>query len=129
MQINYWAVLIAAIINMGLGALWYSSALFAKPWMKATGKKEMNSAGIGYALTTLGSLVMALLLAYFITQVDAGTFAAGAKIGLLIWVGFVIPTYTANYVFERRPLQLFLINVGYFLVSLMLMGGVIAIWR
>jgi hypothetical protein len=131
MQIHFWAVIIAAIINMGIGALWYSSALFAKPWVKATGRsmKEMQGAGMGYALTSIGSLVMALLLAYFISQVDSGTFLGGAKIGLLMWVGFVVPTHAANYIFEKRSLELFAINVGYFLISLMLMGGVIAIWR
>lgn len=131
MHINYLAVVVAAIINMGIGALWYSSLLFAKPWVKATGKsmEDMRGAGTGYALTAVGSLVMALLLAYFITQVDSGTFLGGAKIGLLMWVGFVVPTHAANYVFEGRPLNLYAINVGYFLVSLMAMGGLIAAWH
>jgi hypothetical protein len=131
MHINYLAVLVAAIINMGIGALWYSSLLFAKPWVKATGKsmEDMQGASMGYALTAVGSLIMALFLAYFITQVDAGTFLAGAKIGLLAWVGFVVPTHAANYVFEGRPFNLYAINVGYFLVSLMAMGGLIAAWH
>jgi len=131
MHINYLAVVVAAIINMDIGALWYSSLLFAKPWVKATGKsmEDMRDAGTGYALTAVGSLVMALLLAYFITQVDSGTFLGGAKIGLLMWVGFVVPTHAANYVFEGRPLNLYAINVGYFLVSLMAMGGLIAAWH
>lgn len=131
MHINYLAVVVAAIINMGIGALWYSPLLFAKTWAKATGKsmEDMGSGGTGYALTSVGSLIIALFLAYFITQVDAGTFLAGAKIGLLAWVGFVIPTHAANYVFEGRPLNLYAINVGYFLVSFMAMGGLIAAWH
>jgi Protein of unknown function (DUF1761) len=131
MHINYLAVLVAAIINMGLGAAWYSSLLFAKPWMKATGKsmEDMKGAGTGYAVTAVGSLVMALLLAYFTTQVDAGTFAAGAKIGLLAWVGFVVPTHAGSYIFEGRSLQLYAINIGYYLVALMLMGGLVAAWH
>lgn len=62
MHINYLAVLVAAVLNMAIGALWYSPVLFAKPWMKAIGKsmKDMGKPGPGYALTTLGSLVMAL---------------------------------------------------------------------
>ena len=34
-QINYLAVLVAALATFFLGALWYSPILFAKAWMRA----------------------------------------------------------------------------------------------
>ena len=33
-DINWWAVLAAAVINMVIGAIWYSPSGFGKPWMK-----------------------------------------------------------------------------------------------
>lgn len=33
-EINYLAVLVAALANFFLGALWYSPVMFAKPWSK-----------------------------------------------------------------------------------------------
>ncbi|MBI3341870.1 DUF1761 domain-containing protein, partial [Candidatus Curtissbacteria bacterium] len=35
-QINYMAVVAAAVVNMVLGFLWYGP-LFGKPWMKMMG--------------------------------------------------------------------------------------------
>ena len=129
MHINYLAVLVAAIINMVIGAIWYSPVLFAKSWLAATGKKDMGRPGPGYALTAVGSLVMALILAYVISQIGAVTFMAGAKVGLIAWAGFVATTHAANYVFEGRSLKLYSINVGYFLVTLVLMGGLLGSWN
>ena len=132
MHINLLAVLVAAVINMALGALWYSKALFADQWVKATGKsiKQMQeNAGPGYGITAVGSLVMALMLAYVLGWVGAATFIGGATTGLIIWVGFVATTHAANYVFEGRSLNLYAINLGYFLVTLVLMGGLLATWH
>ena len=36
-QINLMAVLVAALSNFVIGALWYSSLLFQKPWMRESG--------------------------------------------------------------------------------------------
>ena len=35
--VNVWTVLVAAVATMVVGFLWYSPALFAKPWMKLMG--------------------------------------------------------------------------------------------
>jgi hypothetical protein len=131
MQINYLAVLVGAILNMVIGAVWYSPLLFAKPWMKATGK-SMNSAGsptTGYALSALCSLVVAWVLAYFIGLIDVTGFTAGMAIGFWAWLGFVVTTHAANYVFEGRSRKLYAINVGYSLVAFVLIGGLLAVWR
>ena len=39
-NINYIAVVVAIVINMALGAAWYSPLLFAKPWMAANDLTE-----------------------------------------------------------------------------------------
>jgi hypothetical protein len=129
MSINYLAVLVAAIVNMAVGALWYSPALFAKPWMKLTAKKDMGSPGPGYALSTLGSLLIAFFLADFAVKTSTTGFGRGLVLGLLAWIGFVATTYAASYVFEGRPLKLYALNVGYYLVTFMLMGGIVAAWH
>jgi len=129
MSINYLAVLVAAIVNMAIGALWYSPVLFAKPWMKLTAKKDMGSPGPGYALSTLGSLLIAFFLADFAVKTNTSGFGSGLVLGLLAWIGFVATTYAANYVFEGRPLKLYALNAGYYLVTFMIMGGIVAAWH
>jgi hypothetical protein len=131
MNINYLAVIVAAIINMAVGAAWYSSALFAKSWSKATGRsmEEMGSAKSGYLISTIGSLLIAWVLADFAHKLGLTSLASGLGLGFLAWIGFVVPTYASSYVFEGRPQKLYNINVGYYLVSFLLMGAIVTAWH
>ncbi len=131
MHINYLAVVVAAVINMVVGAVWYSPGLFAKQWMKATGKSidQTGSPGPAYGLMALGSLVMAWMLAFFIGKLSLVDFGSGLTLGIMVWLGFVVFPQAANYIFEGRSVKLFAINVGYFLVSFALMGGLLAAWH
>jgi hypothetical protein len=63
-DINWIAVIVAAVVNMVVGALWYSPQLFGKQWAKVLGKKvsDMGSANTGYAVTTIGALIQAWVL-------------------------------------------------------------------
>ncbi len=54
-DINYWAVLVAAVVSMVIGALWYSPVLFGKLWMKYSGlsdKKLAEAILFSYFLNT-----------------------------------------------------------------------------
>jgi hypothetical protein len=50
-------------------------------------------------------------------------------IAALVWVGFVATSWAKEYIFEVRTLQIFLINAGYSLVGLMLMGAITGAWK
>ncbi|HSX41671.1 MAG TPA: DUF1761 domain-containing protein [Candidatus Saccharimonadales bacterium] len=130
MDVSIWAVIVAAAINMVVGYLWYSKALFAEAWSKAVGKKmeDMSGGGQGYALTTVGALVQAWILGLLVHWRGADSLWLGAKVGFLVWLGFVATTYATSYIFESRPKKLYYINVGYFLVVLVINGALLAIW-
>ncbi len=128
--VNYLAVLVAAIINMAIGALWYSPALFGKSWMELMGlKARMAASQRAYALTFVGSLLMAYAVARVVWYAQAHSVVAGALIGLLAWIGFVATTHGANYLFEGKSFRLYGINTGYPLVSLIIMGALLAVWK
>ena len=46
MAVNYLAVLVAAIVSMVIGGLWYSPLLFGNVWMKLSGitQKDVEKA-------------------------------------------------------------------------------------
>lgn len=133
--VNYLAVLVAAILNMVIGAFWYSPTLFGKSWMELVGlkpediQKRAGSTQRAYLLTFVGSFIMAYALARIIWYAQAQTVTAGAAIGLLAWLGFVATTHGANYLFEGKPCRLYGINTGYPLVALVIMGALLAAWR
>jgi len=130
-HINWIALVVAALINMVIGTIWYSKAGFGKTWAKATGKHpgEMGNGNLGYVLTAAGSLVQAWILVHFVRYGGALSFIRGAEIGFFLWLGFVAITSLVHQVFEGRPWRLWQINAGYFLIVLLINGGLLAAWR
>jgi len=131
--INYWAVLVATIAAMAIGALWYSPLLFAKQWMKEVGKGagDMNQTGPVYALTAVTTFMTAYILAHFVAYaVGSGSSSAGAGAltGLWAWLGFVVPMIGSEHLFSGKTKNLYLITVGHYLLSLVVMGAILGAW-
>lgn len=129
--LNVWAVLVAALSTFLIGGLWYSPALFGKRWMRENGFTEESLKGGNMAkifgLTLLLSLIAAVNLAMFIGPENDP--AVGAWWGFLAGFGWVATFIGTHYLFERRSLALFLINAGYSVVALTLMGVILAAWK
>ena len=66
-KINFLVVLVAAIIPMILGMLWYSNTLFGKAWMKAA-EVTQEKLRAGNMLVTFGTAFIFCILAAFILQ-------------------------------------------------------------
>ncbi len=130
--INYVAVVVAALLNMVIGALWYSPLLFAKPWMKLIGKTEEECKdGMTpkyYALAALGSLIVAYVMAHFVYLVGAHDAVSGATLGFWAWLGFLAAPTFSDYLFAGRGFRLFGLNSAYYLVVLVVMGALLASW-
>jgi hypothetical protein len=123
-KINYIAVLIAATSSFVIGGLWYS-LLFAKKWQKLSGvtNEQLKRGTIKIFIGAFAlSLIMALNLAAFIGD---GGLAFGTFAGLAVGLGWVATAFGINYLFERKPLQLFFINASYSVVAFTLMGLII----
>jgi hypothetical protein len=116
---------------MAAGFIWYSKALFAKQWSHHTGRRmeDMSGGGAGYAFTIVGALVQSWVLAHFVRYAGSDTFWKGMVTGFWIWLAFVAITMATNYMFESRPWKLWQINTGYFLVVLLINGGLLAAWH
>jgi len=130
--INIWALLVAALAKMVVGMIWYSPAMFLKPWMKLVGRSlEDMKAGMAKGLTTdaIGALVMAFVLVHAVRYAGATSAAQGAAVGFFNWLGFVAVVTLTIAVYEKRPFKLFVINNGYQLVSMLIMGAILAVWR
>lgn len=132
MDINVLAVALAAFAAFFLGFLWYT-VIFARPWQKLIGMGEKGK-GAGSTNQTpnlgrllLGSLtleiIMAIVLACFIGQ-DAD-WLKGLGIGTSAGAGFVALALGVNYMFEGKPIKLWLINASYNVIVFAVMGTII----
>ena len=128
-DISILAIIIAVVANMVIGTLWYSPVLFSNIWLKALGKKmedmDPKGANVGYALTTIGGIFTAIVLSLFIHLLDIVTILDGALIGFLIGLVAAFRELSPTF-FEHRKYTLFFISAGYHIVSLTIMGIIIA---
>jgi len=131
--INYWAVLVAGIAYMIIGALWYSPALFGKAWMKGIGKtREQITADfspVNYFLALIFSLVAAYGIARVMSWSNGSTISDGILVSVLAGVCFVFPSMGVNDIFENRPRGLTFVNIFYHIVGFAVMGIIIGAWR
>ncbi len=126
-HVNYIGVVAATIAAMVIGFVWYHPKVFGTTWAKLTGKKieDMKGAGPAYAYMALSALVEAWVLAMLLTLTNALRFRDAWILGFWIWLGFVATSFASLSIFEGRPRNLYLLNVGFHLVSILVMGTVL----
>jgi|CXWL01.1.fsa_nt_gi hypothetical protein len=132
--INYWAVLGAVIANMVIGTLWYGP-VFGKVWMRMTGitAEGMKSMKLSGPQAMLGMLVLAFLMNYVLAHAivfgSAYTQIYGAVGGMTgafyYWLGFAVPLTAGSFLWEGKSWKLWILNAGYYLVTLLLAGAIL----
>lgn len=134
-HINYLAVVVAAAAAFALGGVWYSPLLFAKLWVNAHGYSEeqvkamQKSAGKAYGVSLVCQWLIALAIAVLVGYLHFDHLAQGAKLSLLVWVGFAFPLGLMATMFTEKRITVFVIDTGYQLVYLLIMGTIITAWQ
>ena len=138
--VNYLAVLVAAVANMGIGFLWYGP-LFGKMWTELMGWGAMTPERIAdrqkkarpaYAISFVSALVMAYVLLHVIFFANAyapSGLQSGLSGGFWMWLGFVAPVTVGSVLWDGKPWKLWVINAGYYLVALLIMGTILGYWQ
>jgi len=130
--INVWALIVAALIRIVIGGLWFSPIAFFHRWLAITGLDEATvNAGMPRAIVfdVIGSLIMAFVLVHAVVYAGAATIGQGAAVGFFNWLGFIATVQLSETLHEHRPLRFFAINAGYNFIALILMGALLAVWR
>lgn len=132
-QPNWLAILIASLIPMLVGFVYYHKNVFGKAWMDSLGIKEEDLKTSGMGVIFGVSLLMSFLLSMFVlANVDGpmqegefDSFKHGAFHGVLIGITVAMPVLVTNGLFERKNFKNLAINAVYWIITLALMGGVI----
>jgi hypothetical protein len=136
--VDFLAVAIATIATIVLGTLWYGP-LFGNTWMKHMGiskPKDMTPAMKtmmmkSYGIQTVASLIMVFVMAHSLVfasdYLGITGVMAGVQAGFWNWLGFVVPTSLGSVLWEQKSWTLWFINAGYYLVTLIVVGVILAI--
>ena len=131
-EINLLPVVAAALCGFAIGGLWYSPLLFGRAWMAAAGVSHEqvdggNKAKI-FGLTFVFLLIMSFCLAAFLGTPDI-TLRSGALYGFLTGFGWIFFAIAVVALFELRSWRYILVNGGYWVATMTVMGAVLGGWK
>jgi len=132
MIINHWAVLVCAVLNLALGAIWYSPALFYKAWKKENKLQDEDFKGINMGKMYTISFVLALIMSYnmaFFLGDEKTDWVWGTTAGFLTGFGWCAMIFAAIALFELKSWKYIFINSGYIIIYFTLIGFVLGAWR
>lgn len=160
MEVNYYVFLLAGLVPMLIGFIWYGP-LFGKAWMNQMGFTEESLKGgnmalifiLSYIFSVFIAIMMQLLVIHQMSVYSAilpsgaselsgetldyfndfmakygtnyRTFKHGVLHGVISSIFFALPLLGIQALFERKSVKYILINVGYWVITLGLMGGIV----
>ena len=132
--LNLWELLVAALSTFVIGFFWYGPFLFGRSWQQLLGlsDEEMKNANIPllFGLAFLLNFIIAFFLSFFteVAMMLGSSAIYAGLMGALLCLGLVATSFGVNYLFSRKPFKLYLIDVGYLVVSFFVMGLIIGGW-
>jgi len=130
-QINRVAVLVAVVLHQVLGFVWYG-VFFGKPWLAGLGKTPADmdpSAPLPYILDVVGWILASLLMAWLVVRLDIRTAGGGAILGVVLWLGLMLPALLPHYAFIGLKPIVMAIDSADLLVASLLTGAILGAWR
>jgi uncharacterized membrane protein YqjE len=158
MEMNYLAILVAALSSFVVGFIWYNPKVFGTIWMNEIGMteekaKQGNMAKI-FGLTFVFALIFAFMIPTItIHQIGAmqlaggnandealiaflqvhgekfRSFHHGALHGFIAGLFLALPIVATNALFEQKSWKYILVTAGYWVVVMTVMGAIICGWK
>jgi len=135
-DLNWLAVIVAAIAFFAIGAIWYAPPLFGKAWAEAGGFSlpqpgERPNPAI-YVTPLIGSVLSAIALGMIAKASGTDTFEEGIVLGIVVAIGFAISIALVTAQFETtkpKPMVWGAINGGYHMVGNLVAAIIVASWE
>lgn len=135
-DLNWLAVIVAALAYFAVGAVWYAPPVFGNMWMGAGGTtREQADEGPGpavYAVPLIGSVLSAIALGMLAAVSGTDTLSEGIVLGFVAAVGFALSISLVTATFEStkpKPMLWGAVNAGYHIVGTVIAGAIIGAWQ
>lgn len=127
---DFVAVIVVTILNNTLAMAWYSPKFLGTLWAKEHqfDLETLKPTALHFAGAILVSFLTAFVFSLIINWVGVATSWEGILLAFLIWLGFVVTTHFSGVIWAKKPLKVYLIDTGFQLVSLLMMGAILGYW-
>lgn len=129
-NLNWLAVLVAAIVHMVIGSLWYGP-IFGNVWMKAVGKtrETLGNPVVPMITSMVMNVLMTIGCAIILNNIAGLTLGTGILIGLIIGLLFVTAASFTSNAFDGANKMLPVLFGGYQTVAMTLVALILTLWR
>lgn len=142
MNMNWAAFAMAVVAQMVIGFLWFHPSVMGKMWAKAHGvsveEMKPKNPGLVYGLTTLYTLLFTLWLMTNVTgpgqdtaldEHSFHTFQHGLAHAIILTLMVILPVLGTPALFEGKTKGWMIVQIGYWLLRLVVAAGIISMWR
>ncbi len=134
-RLNYLAVAAAALTAFFIGAVWYT-VLFGKIWAVKHGytseqleqMKSMRSMPVFFVELIFCYLIAAMGIDILLVDFSNVEMVTGIHVGLICW-SIVAAFRMTAHLSSPKLIGAFLIDAGFDLIALPVMGAILAYWR
>jgi hypothetical protein len=133
MKVNWGAILLAAVVHFGFGAVWFTA--FAVPWRAGIRMtpEELQAYMAHpnfwpYIIAFLCSFGMALVISWVMGMACKYSLIRGIVTGLMVGIVAALAMIT-EMAFEYRGSTFMFISAAYPLIGAVFMGIIIGVWK
>jgi MFS family permease len=129
-QVDWLAVVVAAVAWFVLGAAWYIAPPIAKLWQRAGGIEVPEDAGPNisiFVLTLLAYFVAATVTAMLGVATGTSSVVEGAVLGVVVGIGYALTSAAISAIYDRKPepFNWFWVNGVFNVLGLTVVGAII----
>lgn len=133
LPLNFLAIILSAVLSYAANFVWFM-LLFRTAYAEGLGKTAEAMAKGPNAIQAsimqiIGNLVMATVLAWLMANLKYTGVSQGVLLAVIVWAGFVAAVLGPMYAFQAFSLQFFLITAGSVLLTFVITGAILGIWR
>jgi hypothetical protein len=136
-DLNWAAVVVAALAAFAVGFVWYAPPVFGKYWAGQVSRysgipeSELNAtpSAASLALWLAGMAVNAVALALVADAVGVDSAGDGMVLGLVLGLGLGATVTSWPAIFARAPWGWWAVNSAAFLVMQVVIGAVLGAWQ
>lgn len=126
----YLVVVVATVINMILGGMWYSPKFLGAKWLESHQFDEstLKAGALHYLGAFVNGLVMAWVYGCLLMFFGVSTILGALCFSFWIWLGFIATSQFSGVIWAKKPLTAYFIDAGFFLAALFSMGVVFGLF-
>ena len=131
MALSFVPIFLAGLSSVVIAFIWYHPKVLGSAWMRMSGiTPEMAERGkknmplmIFFAL--LSSMFVAYVMNFMFPALVYPDWVGALELGFWCWAGFIAPAMLGTVLWERKPFRLYIINVTYWLLTLLAMAFIL----